>query len=737
MRCIAILLVSACLLGVPPLVSDAQPTPNTAAEPLPDQVRQLQTCRAGLLDPQVRADDRRRWAELLLSYDSPQANALIVELLTLSTRSDVQAGICTALAERSRSAPQRFDVSFVDPLLGLLGADTEELRTASARALAEFPGGDVPERLGALAARGESPMPKRLAAIDALAPNTHRREVVGQLIGLFGLEVPEITDRVAAALEPIAPRAFVGGVQDWRSWWKEKSELSEEAWLAEQLRIYRDRARKLGGELQAFRADSERDETAVTGRIREFQRELIRPLNSEQRVVKLVEWIDDGLPAVKLAAMGIIKSRIADEGKRPEGEVLTALLRQLKHDAPAVRRETLQILQNLNDPVVVEGVLARLVEEKDVGTRQSLLQALGKLSSLAAIPALTREISSATSSPDCVLEAALALGQIAAKTEAKEALGDVTAILPDRYRSIPADQAALRAALLTAMAGIGNPSFTPEFAAAVESDDAAILPAALRGLRAVGDSSKLPRFRTLTAHADPRVRLAAMEAIGQLGREDADVEVLLTRLNPAVEPNDSVREAAWRGFRQLVGRRSIPDRIRAAERLREMPDFSVKYLEELSGALATSGNHLAELDAVRERLATTLIAAGKDAEAVPHFRALYEMRLARADGSAQGTGLRWLESALRSSNPQGAAEVIVRLGEASGDEPIKAEIIRTVAQYLETPVTVADTERGRRLLAELRTVPPDLLGDLWTQLLQRFAAQLEPKDRGAKPNNSP
>ena len=737
MRCITVLPVSACLLGVLPLVSQAVPTPNKAAEPVADHVRQLQTCREGLLDPQVRADDRRRWAELLLSYSSPEANALVVELLTLSARPDVQIGVCAALAERSRNTPQRLDVSFVEPLLGLLGSELEELRAASARSLAEFSGTEVPARLKALAAGGESPMHKRLAAIDALGSNTHRREVVGQLIELLSLGVPEITDRVAAALEPIAPQLSAGGDQDWRLWWSEKSELNEEAWLAEQLRVYRDRARSLGSEWQAFRAEHERDETAVTGRIREFQRELIRPLNSEQRDAKLVEWIDDALPTVRQAALGIIKSRIADEGKRPEGDVLAALLRLLRHDAPAVCREALQILQNLNDPAVVECVLARLAEEKDSNTRQLLFQTLGKLGSVAAVPALTREIGSTASSFDCVREAALALGQIAAKTEDKEALHEVILILPDRYRLVPADQGALRAALLTAMAGIGDPSFTSAFAVAVESEDATILPPALRGLRVVGDSAKLPRFRTLTAHSGPRVRLAAIEAVGQLGREDADIEVLLPRLNPAVEPNDSVREAAWRGFRQLVGRRSIPDRIRAAERLREMPDLSVKYLEDLASALATSGDRVAELDAVRELLVAVLVALSKDAEAVPHLRALYEARLARADGSAQATGLRWLESAMRGSNPQGVADVVVRLGEASGAGPVKAEIIQTVGQYLENSSAAADSERSRKLLAELRTVPSDLLGDPWTTVVQKFAAQLEPKDRASTPTNSP
>ncbi len=735
-RCV-ILLGFAFLVGPGPVTGWAQPPAAPAAETIPDHVRQLQTCREGILDPQIRPDDRRRWADLLLSYDSTQANALVVELLSLSSRPDVQGALCTALGVRSRGTPDRLDASFVDPLLTLLGAETEELRAAAAQALAEFPGTGVPQRLGALASRADAPMPKRLAAIDAMAPNTHRREVVEQLIELLGLDVPEITDRVAAALEPIAPRSFGGGVQDWRSWWKDESELGEEAWLAEQLRIYRDRARRLGGELHGVRSDAERDQAAVTARVREFQRELFRPLNSELRDAKLVEWIDDPLPVVKLAALGIVKSRIADEGKRPEGDVPAALLRLLKHDSAAVRREALQILQNLSDPSVVEGVLARVGEEKDATTRQALFQALGKLGTPAAVPALVREIASTASSPDCVREAALALSQIAAKPESKDSLREATSTLAERSRSLPADPPALRAALLTAMAGIGDPSFTPDFVAAVEADDAVILPAALRGLKAVGDSSKLPRIRTLMAHADPRVRLAAIEAAGQLGREDADVEALLSRLNPAVESNDSAREAAWRGFRQLVGKRAIPDRIRAAERLREMPDLSVKYLDELAGILATSGDHAAELDAVRDRLATTLVAAGKDGEAVPHLRALYEMRLTRADGAAQATGLRWLESVLRSPNPQGAAEVVVRLGEATGAEPVKVEIIRTVAQYLEIPAAVADADRSRKLLAELRTVPSDLLGDPWTQLLQRFAAQLEPKERPAAPPSSP
>ena len=46
--------------------------------------RQLETCREGILDDEARDQDRRRWAELLFSYDSPDANGLIVSLLAPS-----------------------------------------------------------------------------------------------------------------------------------------------------------------------------------------------------------------------------------------------------------------------------------------------------------------------------------------------------------------------------------------------------------------------------------------------------------------------------------------------------------------------------------------------------------------------------------------------------------------------------------------------------------------------------
>ena len=707
----------------------AQTTSEPADAQASEHLEQLRTCREGVVDAQARPEDRRRWVELLFSYSTPQADTLVVELLGQSQRDEVRQTVCGVMAEIARERPERLDASFVEPLLGVLGAESEELRNAAARALAEFGGEAVPDRLGNIAADPGLAMTTRLAAVSALAPNTHRRGVVQQLITLLDLDIPEITDRVAATLAPIAWGDLGSNVEKWRSWWSQKSHLSEEQWLAEQLKVYRDRARRTTGEMEAHIARCERDEVSVTGRIREFQREVLRPLTPEQREAKLVEWIDDPLPVVKLASLSFIRSRIADEGKRPEGDVLAAVLRLLEHDSSPMRREALLIVGNVTDKIVVEAVLARLEREKDKVTRHAVLQALGKLGDPAAIPALVREIASEDSGPTCVREAASALGHVAGKVESSEALAPAAAPLKNRFLATSPGEPALRAALLAAMAGVADASFLPEFLSAVESDDAGILQPAIRGLLALNDSSKLPRIRTLMNQADPRVRLAAIETVSQLGREDADLEALLTRLNPAIEPNEAVRQAAWRGLRAFLARRSIPDRIRASERLRELPDLEVRYLEELANEMFTAGENTPNLETVRERLSTILIASGRDAEAIPHLRELYEMRLSRSDPRAFAVGLQWLEAVLRAPNQQGIADVITRVRKGTDDEAVRIEIVDIVSRRVDSPTVVADSDRARRLLAELRSVDTELLGDTWVQLLERFGARVESAGR--------
>ncbi len=727
----------ACVMGLGVTIAHAQAPDAQAGEPTQDHLDQIENIRAGIVDPQARPEDRRRWSELLLSYSSPQARTLVVELLGLAESPDVQRALCGVIADRARQAPQLLDATLVEPLTELLGAETGHLRAMAANALADFPDADVPARLGALAAQVDAPLVKRLAAIDALAPNTHRREVVRQLISLLDAEAPEITEQVASALESATPQTFGLDCERWRRWWKQKSQLSEEAWLAEQLRIYRDRSRGVADEFQTFREDARRDQTAVIARTSSFQRELFRALSGDQRMAKLAEWLDDTLPVVKLTALSIIKAQIADEGKRPEGHVLVALLRLLQDGSPKMRREVLDILQNLNDPAVVEAVLAQLEREDNPPTRHAIFKALGKQDSPEAIPALIREIADPESLSTCVREAAIALGRIAGKTSDAEAMQDAIGALKSRYQSAPNEDQAMRAAMLTAMAGVADDAFIPELLQALESDDAAILQPAIRGVLAVNDTSKLPRLRALTAHADPRVRLAAIEAVGQLGREEADLESLLTRLNPTIETNELAREAAWRGFRTLLGNRSVGDRFEAAQRLRDLPDLEIEYLEELADALSGVNGDPDDQEAVLDRLAAVLVNEGRYDEAIGHLEALYDRQVTRSDPGATACGLRLLNTMLRSSAVSEAADLVQQLAASAGDNAARARIIETVGDYLQSPDMTGNPQRARRLLDDLRSVSTEVLGDAWIQLLETADRRLDPDDTDPAPSPPP
>ncbi len=689
-----------------------------------DHLRQIQTCREGIVDPRARPEERRRWAELLLSYETAEAGSLVVELLNLTNRPDVLRTICSAIAERGRLHPEKLSPSFVKPLIAMLGAENEELRGAAVAALGEYTGELVSAELAAIAGQTDAPMAKRLAAVDVLAANTHRRSVVGQLIRLLDLDVAEITARVTSVLDPLAARPIGPDKAAWATWWEQQSKLGGEVWLAEQLQVYRARERKLASEFETFRNDMERDATATMGRMRDFQREVLRSLNPDQRDARLVEWLADPLPVIRMAALSIVRARIADEGKRPDGEVLAALLRMLPDGLAVVRREVVQIVQNLNDPAVVDAVILRLTDEKDPATRISVFQAIGKMGNPRAIPALVSEIADQRSRADFVREAALALGAISAKLEVKSVVLPAVEPLKSRFARTPVDKSGLRGALLTAMAGVADPSFMPDFLTAMESEDPGLLQPAIRGLSAIGDASKKPRFRTLASHSDPRVRLAAVEALGKLGREDADLEPLLTRLNPSIESNEIVRDAAWKAFHDALAQRSLQDRLRAADRLRDMPDLEAKYLANLITSFASSDETNPELDESRDRLAGILVGVGRHAEAVPYLRDLYESA-SRDHSDATAIGIRWLEAVLHSPTHQGVAAVVERLGEAAPDEARKSAIVDAVSRYFESAEALADAERARQLIFDLRSVPADDFGGRWKSSLSEWSARFD------------
>jgi len=711
---------------------DAAPGPPSNASAL--DIRQLETCREGILDEEARDQDRRRWAELLFSYDSADANELIVAFLAPSQRLAVRRTVCEVMTDTARAHADRIVSEFVPPLLDMLGADEPELRMAAADALADFPRDGLAGRLGAIAADEAIRLEKRLAAIEALSRNTHRREVVQQLIKLLGSPSVEIRTKVTASLEPASLEPFGDDAARWQQWWRSQEQLTGEQWLEEQLKIYRLRSRRVREAFEAFRRQTRREaETAVVS-LRSLQRELYRALPQEQRRTKLIEWLASPAADVKLTALNLIKTRIADEGKPPEGEVLAALVGLLHDGSGPERREVLLIVQNVTDSGVVDAVLARLAVEADPNTRLVILAALGRMRSPAAIPALVGELGMPDADSARIREAANALGRIAERVEDKQTMQQAVEPLRRRFSEAQAEDVTLRAALLSAMAGVGDRSFAPVFAEAIDSDDPRLLQPAVHGLRIVQDRSKLPRIRDLTRNSDPMVRLAAIVAVSELGSAAEDLQSLLTCLNPTIEPNELAREAAWRGFRDYMGRRPVSERIDAAQRLRDTPELEARYLDELADTLAATGSDPLDLERVRDRLGQVLTGQGKYAEAAAAWHALFLQQADRQAESAIDIAVRWLDAALRADPPMSAKDVLDRVTQTAISDADRLRLIDAVARYADDPRVSADLERTGALLAELQAVPAaNGWPAAWTELLQRLTARTEP----ASPSETP
>jgi HEAT repeat protein len=723
-------------LGLPP--ASAQPAEASIENTSGIEEEQLNLAREGIIDPNARPEDRHRWIDILFSYNTPPARALIVELLQLTGNPEAQRALCGGIARHARTHPDRLDKSLVEPLIELLGSSSEDLRAAASKALADFPGAEVVKELGALARRSDVAVDKRLAAIDAMVSKVDNRAVVRELMALLEADVPEVSERVVAALEPVSRETFGADLQRWRTWWAEKSQLDEEAWLADRLRLYRDSVDHLERELETFRQQAVRRHEAISARTGEFQRDVFRSLGPEQQQAKLAEWLTDPLPEVALVSLDLIKARMADVGQRPEGEVLQGLLGLLSEGTTPGRLVVLEIVQNLkNERSVVQAVLAQVAAQSQPELRCAFFKALGRLDSLEAVPTLIIEIADPHSPPECVREAAIALGHIAGKADRIEHIEDARTALKTRYGLVSREDKTLRAALLTAMSGVGDRAFAPDFLEAIESDSADLVRPGLRGLQVIGDKSKLPRLRTLTTDADPLVRVAAIEAVGKLGNQDVDLESVLTRLNPTIETNELAREAAWAAFLNLLADKPFDVHFFWSERLREMPDLEVRHLQELLAMATTVNGNGIDLEAVYDRLATVLVSQGKYADALSHLRCLYEGAASEAGPGAQEIGVRWLDAAMRAPGQVDVTDVITRLVDAAGDDEARVQIVAAVTRYLESPQMLADAERTRALLEQLRWVQSEALGDEWASMLQRVADRIEPTAEETAPSPSP
>jgi len=196
-----------------------------------------------------------------------------------------------------------------------------------------------------------------------------------------------------------------------------------------------------------------------------------------------------------------------------------------------------------------------------------------------------------------------------------------------------------------------------------------------------------------------------------------------------------VRDAAWRGFLEMIGRRPLEQRIKIASRLRETPDLEVRFLATLLEEAAASNGSSGSVGTLRERLAAAYSAQGKHAEAAAQLRELYESRVQKDPAGAAQAGIRWLSAVLRSPSPTGLTELVSRLAVAT--PAAQEEIVQTLAAYLESAEASADTARLEAIVEQLQAVPKEVLGGPFEELLQRIAERSAPTSNGSENGHSP
>lgn len=700
------------LVLVVPVCAVGQTTqPADVAALSADEQERLQQLRGIIENPADSLGTRQAQAESLLRTGWAAATRTLGELLSPSAHPSTRIAVCQAIAAVGAVDPallQEHHAGLVEPLLRLLGDSAEGVSARAAAALAAYPDGGVTERLGALAADPQASPEQRSAAVDALASSVYKRTVARQIMTLLPTDNTELRGRALRALRCVSRKDFGEDVAAWQAWWEQQeSTLSDEDWLREKERMFFQRLLEAQGELERVRAEQERRYGTLAERLTVLLRQNYRLVPQRpQKDEILARWLNDDQPEFRLAALAIISEEI-QEGVLPADTLVAAVIEGLEYRMPEVRRAALGIIGAMGVPENAEAVLALLRDEQvDASARQTAFRVLGQLRNPAAIPTLIREIdvSQSPGAPaGCVAEAAGALAVLGAKGKVDpEVIAPAVPVLLDRLARTPADQVHVRGFLLRAMAGIAAAEFGPALTDALGSEQAPLLVPAIEGLAALGDASCSDRLVALVAHTDPRVREAAAKAMGKLGGEPAHLEALMRHLNPPGETNDAVRAEAWNGWREILAREPAEERLRWADRLREMPDRQQTYLEGLVRELSSHNPAPPELAGARERLATLLMARGDAVAALQIWQRLLAGQEAADDASAATVRVHVLTAAAAAGRWELVAEMLTRLATAPDD--VRGRAADEAAKAITDRLNKGDLDGLRALPAALEPV---------------------------------
>ncbi|MFH1419009.1 MAG: HEAT repeat domain-containing protein [Planctomycetota bacterium] len=562
----------------------SQPTTQAAAETPTESETMVESAAGSLSGKELdellslvtgnnTADARKLGAKKLLDVGTDAANERLASVLRQTPPDHAaQIAVCRAVAESPQPQP-----TLVDPLISLLGGGTDVLDAVVIDALRVCDNGRVVDRLRPIAADGSQHKERRQAAIRALGALGENMKAVAALIELAGAENGDIQ---AAAL--VAFRHATGtkrmNLETARAWWSRHASMSSDDWL-------RAINRRHLAEIRELRART----NVLTERLIAAYREAYVRLPEGDHERQLVLFLEDGLPEVREFGLDLVNAMITDR-KEVGQEIKTRLAEMISDSQEGLRLKVALIVGDLRLTGSVSRLVQALEAERDSAVRAAFANAIGRLDGLEAVDALIGRLGD--EAPSVVGEAALALANIARRTmdADPQVAARITVALLDRLKSVQPSAEDLRVKFLDAMSRIGSEPFRKVFGEEMASQRSVpVRRAAIAGLAGFGDAAAAAQIRPLTSAPEPEIRAAAAGALGKCGQGEADLAVLVNRLDGNGEPDATVRQRAWEAYVLVAQRLPAQDHLRIAEQF-AVPNDEVSQRRQLELLTALRNN---------------------------------------------------------------------------------------------------------------------------------------------------
>jgi len=564
---------------------------------------------------------RRDAAQVLMEKGSPEARAVLLEVLTSPAPSEATRAVLEVLASCDTADP-----ALVAPLFALLESDDADTRRAAAKAFSAYQGDQkVLDGLKALANGASTGTEARLAAVEALAQLLDKR-AIATLVGLTGAPAEPVAAAAAAALAEMTGRTDVPPTAEaWTRWWQARRGEPESRLLAGLLRRFRDALERRTAQLQEVR-----------NRLIEHLTNLYESADAKEKGALALEHLADAVSAVRALAARqaarIAASALAapnGTGRKAYQDLVSALLNHIDDASAEVRAAVAAALAAWQETDAGPALLARLAKEDDPEARAALADALGDLRIVEAVQRLVAMLESPNQAE--VVAAAGALGQIGDRTDGRlDAVEPALETLGRLART--AGPPAVREAACLALAKIAPPSAEAILAAALDDPQPSVRYSAAQGLGNLGQvgAETVAALVSRLQDKNKGVRQAVAAALAQVGGEKAAAQ-MAERLKPGVETDPGVRNALWDAIRTLADAASSPDLAGAlgdaffARGGPDQPDDMQHAAELYQVALskipaAQRGSQQAV--SLYEKLVDATIAAGTPERAVPTLRQL-------------------------------------------------------------------------------------------------------------------